>query len=146
MADRIVVMKDGHILQAGAPMEIYENPVDIFTARFIGSPSMNLVAGAESGGHLTARPGGPIQIGIRPHDLIVGEASGDSSFRAQGVVTAVEPLGPETLVHFEMAGESVIGTAPAHQIPQIGETVSAHAAPGRLYTFDARTGTAIGRR
>ena len=43
MADRIVVMKDGYILQTGTPVELYENPVDVFTARFIGSPSMNMM-------------------------------------------------------------------------------------------------------
>ncbi|MFC7704453.1 ABC transporter ATP-binding protein [Plastorhodobacter daqingensis] len=147
MADRIVVMKDGHILQAGTPMDIYENPADIFTARFIGSPSMNLIAGAESGGRLTAAADGPLRIGIRPHDLVVGaSAPAAVGFEAEGLVTAVEPLGPETLVHFDMQGQSAIGTAPAHLIPAIGETVSARAAAGKLYTFDARTEKAIGRR
>ncbi len=42
LADRIVVMRDGHILQVGAPMELYEKPADVFTARFIGSPTMNI--------------------------------------------------------------------------------------------------------
>lgn len=44
MADRIVVMRDGRILQTGTPTELYENPTDVFTARFIGSPSMNLIS------------------------------------------------------------------------------------------------------
>ncbi|MFD1911226.1 ABC transporter ATP-binding protein [Halodurantibacterium flavum] len=147
MADRIVVMKDGHILQAGAPMEIYENPADMFTARFIGSPSMNLIEGGESGGRLQAAAGGPVCIGIRPHDLVVADSPpADAAFHASGVVTAVEPLGPETLVHFEMNGQPAIGSAPPQVIPAIGTTISAHAAAGRLYTFDAATEKAIGRR
>ena len=46
MADRIVVMRDGRILQVGTPMELYERPADVFTARFIGSPTMNILPGA----------------------------------------------------------------------------------------------------
>src|SRR5690606_21148089 len=49
MADRIVVMRDGRILQVGTPTDLYENPVDVFTARFIGSPSMNLIRGRRHG-------------------------------------------------------------------------------------------------
>ena len=59
MADRIVVMRDGHILQSGRPMEIYENPVDVFTARFIGTPSMNILAGRdEAAGACRPSPAG----------------------------------------------------------------------------------------
>jgi multiple sugar transport system ATP-binding protein len=42
MANRIVVMKDGHIQQIGTPREIYNNPANIFVATFIGSPAMNI--------------------------------------------------------------------------------------------------------
>src|SRR5262244_963996 len=45
LADRIVVMRSGEIVQVGSPMEIYSNPVSYFVADFFGSPSMNLVAG-----------------------------------------------------------------------------------------------------
>src|SRR5690606_32247472 len=45
MADKIVVMRDGVIEQIGAPLELYDNPVNTFVASFIGSPSMNLIAG-----------------------------------------------------------------------------------------------------
>lgn len=144
MADRIVVMKDGHILQAGTPMDIYENPADVFTARFIGSPSMNLLPGSRNDGGVQVGQGGEHLVGVRPHDLVIGEGSG--AFSLTGVVSAVEPLGSETLVHFETAGTSVIATAPGKMIPAVGSSVSAHAAPGALYLFDAKTEKALGRQ
>ncbi|EJJ24855.1 ABC transporter ATP-binding protein [Rhizobium sp. CF142] len=144
MADRIVVMKDGHILQAGTPMDIYENPADVFTARFIGSPSMNLLPGTAAADGLRIGQGGPHLIGVRPHDLVIGEGTGVVSL--SGAVTAVEPLGAETLVHFDVAGTPVIATAPGKVIPAVGSAVNAHAASGALYVFDAKTEKALGRQ
>ncbi|QWW69441.1 ABC transporter ATP-binding protein [Rhizobium sp. WYJ-E13] len=144
MADRIVVMKDGHILQAGTPMDIYENPADVFTARFIGSPSMNLLPSTAAADGIRIGQGGPHLIGVRPHDLVIGEGAGVLSL--SGTVTAVEPLGAETLVHFDVAGTSVIATAPGKVIPAVGGVVNAHAASGALYVFDARTEKALGRQ
>lgn len=146
MADRIVVMKDGYILQAGTPMEIFDHPVDIFTARFIGSPSMNILAAGETAGHLAPLGDGPVRIGVRPHDLSVATAApADAALVAEGRVTAVEPLGHETLVHLDLAGQAAIGTAPAHRIPAIGEMVPAHAPKGSLHLFGTDD-RAIGRR
>ena len=144
MADRIVVMKDGHILQAGTPMDIYENPADVFTARFIGSPSMNLLPGTAAADGIRIGEGGPHLIGIRPHDLVIGEGTGILSL--SGMVSAVEPLGAETLVHFDVAGASVIATAAGKVIPAVGSVVNAHAASGALYVFDAKTEKALGRQ
>jgi multiple sugar transport system ATP-binding protein len=156
MADRIVVMRDGRILQVGTPTELYENPVDVFTARFIGSPSMNLLPGSVSGNVLTAGgatignidastiTSGAALVGVRPHDLIVGDVSG-AAFTVSGVVTAVEPLGSETLVHLDIAGTSVIATAEGKLMPKVDSTVMATAAPGTMYLFDAKTEQARGR-
>jgi multiple sugar transport system ATP-binding protein len=144
MADRIVVMRDGYILQAGTPMDIYENPVDVFTAKFIGSPSMNLVSGSFADDGVRTGPEGAHLIGVRPHDLLVDDMQG-AGFNLTGAVTAVEPLGSETLVHFDAAGTSVIATAPAKLRPAVGSTISAHAKPGSLYLFDAKTEKALGR-
>src|SRR5690606_34929612 len=77
MADKIVVMKDGHILQVGTPTDLYENPQDVFTARFIGSPSMNMVAGTVASGVLNVEgatvsgltlpsQANKVLVGIRP--------------------------------------------------------------------------------
>ncbi len=144
MADRIVVMRDGRILQTGTPTELYENPTDVFTARFIGSPSMNLIAGRRNGSGVELAPDGDILVGVRPHDLKVegGTASGLS---LTGTVTAVEPLGAETLVHLDVNGVSVIATAPGKVIPATGGTLSVSAPAGSLYLFDAKTEKSLGR-
>jgi multiple sugar transport system ATP-binding protein len=163
MADRIVVMRDGDILQVGTPVELYESPADLFTARFIGSPSMNILEGRVAGGRLTfagALAGldvgamgvadGAVKVGVRPHDLIVGarDAGGaqpPEGTAVGGTVSAVEPLGAETLVHLEAGGEPIIATAPGRLVPQVGGQIMATAARGSLYLFDAATGRALGR-
>jgi multiple sugar transport system ATP-binding protein len=155
MADKIVVMRDGRILQVGTPTDLYENPVDIFTARFIGSPSMNMMEGTVSGGVLSIEGvkvsgltlpahDGKAMIGIRPHDLVVGEGGG-AGLSATGTVEAVEPLGSETLVHLTIGKAQVIATAPGRVVPAIGSTVSVEAGVGSLYLFDAVSEKALGR-
>ena len=147
MADRIVVMREGRILQVGTPTDLYENPVDVFTARFIGSPSMNLISGRKDGSRVMLASGGDILVGVRPHDLVVrnnGEDGGALSLT--GTVTAVEPLGSETLVHLDATGSSVVATAPGKMIPAIGSALKCGAAPGSLYLFDAASEKSLGRQ
>ncbi|MDB5623648.1 MAG: ugpC [Devosia sp.] len=155
MADKIVVMRDGHILQVGTPTDLYENPHDVFTARFIGSPSMNMLAGSLAGNTLTVEgttiagldlPAhtGEVLVGVRPHDLVVGDATG-SGLTATGLVEAVEPLGAETLVHVQVGSGQVIATAPGRVVPQVGSTVAVHAGAGSIYFFDAASEKALGR-
>lgn len=155
MADRIVVMRDGKILQVGTPTELYEQPADIFTARFIGSPSMNMLEAnlskgalaidgvAVSGLTLPAHEG-KVTVGLRPHDLVVGEGS-SPALSASGLVEAVEPLGSETLVHVMIGKTLVTATAPGRVVPAVGSTISVHAEAGALYLFDAASEKALGR-
>jgi multiple sugar transport system ATP-binding protein len=159
MADRIVVMRDGAILQVGTPTDLYENPIDVFTARFIGSPAMNLLRGTMEGeavvvvgatSKLSFLPaaGGPsrdLLVGIRPHELIVGAPTNPDGLSVSGLVSAVEPLGAETLVHIETRDGEVIATTSGKTIPAIESAVTAAAAPGALYLFDAITEQAFGR-
>ncbi|MGP4802237.1 ABC transporter ATP-binding protein [Agrobacterium cavarae] len=146
MADRIVVMKDGHILQVGTPTELYESPVDVFTARFIGSPSMNLLRGTRTATSAVPSATGELLIGVRPHDLLVGESMSDTgSFALEGILTAVEPLGPETLVHLDTDNGSVIATARDKSIPDVGSHLHCRAERGTLYLFDAKTEKLLGR-
>jgi multiple sugar transport system ATP-binding protein len=164
MADRIVVMRDGRILQVGTPMELYEKPTDVFTARFIGSPTMNLLPAllAERAGgyvaelgelgaavpvpsaHVSTASAPDVLVGVRPHELVVGAAT-ESGVTLSGEVVVVEPLGSETLVHLDLGGTSVIATAPGKAVPKAGERVSVHASPGSLYLFDAKSERALCR-
>ena len=148
MADRIVVMRDGHILQTGTPTELYESPVDVFTARFIGSPSMNLISGRKNGTSVELASDGDILVGIRPHDLVVvtgDESKTGTGIELTGTVTAAEPLGPETLVHLDVQGAAVIATASGKFIPATGSTLTARAVSGSLYLFDKTTEKSLGR-
>jgi ABC-type sugar transport system ATPase subunit len=88
MADRIVVLKDGHIEQAGAPMELYRRPATPFVAGFIGSPRMNFITGEE------ARKLGGDLVGIRPEHLRLSESGGWAA-----TVRHIEHLGAETLIY-----------------------------------------------
>ena len=146
MADRIVVMKDGHILQIGTPTDLYENPVDVFTARFIGSPSMNLVPGHWKGARIQPAAGGDVLIGVRPHQLTAAVEKAEGGLELTGTVTAAEPLGPETLVHLDVDGTAVIATAPSKFILVTGSTLTCRAAPGSLYLFDPKTEKSLGRQ
>lgn len=165
MADRIVVMRDGRILQVGTPMELYDNPADVFTARFIGSPTMNLLPARymEEGGRPIAAldafgvkvptpsslsqiaGGSAVLVGVRPHDLVVGVDPAESALALTGEVSVVEPLGSETLVHLDLGGSSVIASAPGKILPKAGERVTARALPGSLYLFDAKSERALCR-
>ena len=113
MADRIVVMRDGHILQVGTPMELYDNPADVFTARFIGSPTMNLIPAtlrgqdghrAELNGLSVSLPvpstlspmgvGSEVLVGVRPHDFIVDQGGSGEGLALKGEVSSSSRLAP----------------------------------------------------
>jgi ABC-type sugar transport system ATPase subunit len=114
LADRIVVMNQGRIVQMGTPMEIYGNPVSYFVADFFGNPAMNLVEGTvvagdngpmfESEIFTVALPGqyrsaapGKATLGIRPENVRLGtDGSGIAT-----KISLVEPLGKDTLLYFE---------------------------------------------
>ena len=152
MADRIVVMKDGHILQAGTPMDIYENPADVFTARFIGSPSMNLLQGrigsrdgrraviTEQGvalpvENVNLEDGRPVIYGIRPEHITIG---GDDGIPVE--VSVFEPTGSETLI-FGRAGGVPIDALIRERIDGApGKTMRFHIDPRRVHIFDQETG------
>jgi multiple sugar transport system ATP-binding protein len=104
LGDRVVVLKDGRVRQAGRPLDVYARPADRFVAGFIGTPPMNFLNGRVSGGlfqgaGLSLRvPGaldGPAVLGLRPellHDRPPADANGSAaSLRLR--VSLVEPLG-----------------------------------------------------
>ncbi len=91
LADRIVVLHAGVIQQVGSPMELYNEPANMFVAGFIGSPKMNFIDGA----HLGRKS--DVTVGIRPEHITLDEASGD----LEGTVTHVEHLGADTNIYLD---------------------------------------------
>ncbi|MBT8458174.1 MAG: sn-glycerol-3-phosphate ABC transporter ATP-binding protein UgpC [Boseongicola sp.] len=152
MADRIVIMKDGHIQQVGTPSEVYHKPANTFVARFIGAPSMNLLNasfGQEglilAGGqqvvleNMSTASGQGVLLGVRPDDLHPDDANPIIS----GKVTVLEPLGPETLIYVETPSGEVIAKADGRSPPQVGDLVNLSAGLEHLHVFDANTGVAL---
>ena len=150
MADRIVIMKDGHIQQVGTPAEVYHKPTNTFVARFIGAPSMNMLSGTVSGGALRLASGTEldlgdlpegreITVGVRPEDLYPG----DGPAFVRGPVTVREPLGHETLIYVGAGGQEVIAKADGRTPPEVGDEVTLTAAPDTLHIFDTATGEAL---
>ncbi len=120
LADRIVVLSAGYIEQVGAPIELYEKPANLFVAKFIGSPAMNIVpatvksAGASTtvsvvGGNEVTVPiasdaaltGKPVHLGFRPEDVTLAEGA---DAMLEGEITLVEALGEVTNLYVQIDG------------------------------------------
>ena len=147
LADRIVVMRDGHVEQIGSPLDLYDRPATEFVAGFIGTPPMNLLAGVMADGQLTLADGtvipvpvalsGPLIIGIRPEHL----SRADSGWPV--TVRAVEVMGHETHVTGVMGAAQVIFTMTARDFPQVGQVVHVRPDPTLIHLF--RDGVRISR-
>jgi multiple sugar transport system ATP-binding protein len=103
LADRIVVLDGGRIAQVGSPRELYNHPANLFVAQFIGSPKMNVLSCASSGGQYNL-PGGRggaapsdtvTAMGIRPEHIVLGAPG---SGQIDGAVDVLEYLGADTFV------------------------------------------------
>ncbi|HCP00727.1 MAG: sugar ABC transporter ATP-binding protein [Alphaproteobacteria bacterium] len=120
LADRIVVMNQGKIVQMGSPLEIYGDPVSYFVADFFGNPAMNLVEGefvsGDSGlqfkspqftiplpSKYSQKQPGKGTLGIRPENVTIGATDAAASINRE--VELVEPLGKDTLLYFETGAE-----------------------------------------
>ena len=127
LGDRVAVMRAGLLQQVGPPQELYENPVNLFVAGFIGSPSMNFLPGTIEGGTLKT-PVGEIRlpdekrkkleesdskareviVGIRPEDFEDAELVGDQKNEGQVIkakVEVLESLGSDKFAYFTVEGK-----------------------------------------
>jgi ABC-type sugar transport system ATPase subunit len=138
MGDRIAVMKQGVLQQAGTPEELYTKPTNVFVARFIGSPSMNLlpagfVEGAGTAGQLA---------GFRPEHVVLGGGNGEAvHFKA--TVEVVEYLGDEQLVHLAAADKKILAKLPVEDRVPTGVEQQFSIPRDKLHLFDAETELAV---
>ena len=158
LADRIVIMRDGHIEQVGTPLEVFETPANTFVATFIGSPPMNLLAGHVTDGEI-AIEGGPriavpdpfsgkvasgqeVILGFRSDNLMpAGHAmpmeGGFTQFDMK--VDLSEPLGTETLLFGSLAGKEVQAKMLNPRPVSDGEELRFQLDLTRCHLFDAKS-------
>ncbi len=160
IADKIAILDKGAIQQYDTPDELYNNPVNLFVAQFMGSPPMNFVEGelTRENGKTIIRgtdlfyvipegklPGEEVRersvvIGVRPHDLVVC-AEKDCAVRAKVLIK--EHLGREILVKSEVGGASVRVMIDAGAGSDIGEYMSLAFVDERVSIFDKSSGVRI---
>ena len=148
LADKIVVLRLGHIEQVGAPLDLYRDPDNRFVAGFIGSPSMNFMQATSDGGQIdvpslkqSVHPpvnipgsGSSVIVGIRPEHLFIDQ-SGDTH-----KVEMTEALGGVSYTHLiSSAGEKLIVEERGDERSTSGEQVGVRFDHGRVMVFDVET-------
>lgn len=161
MGDRIAIMYGGLLQQAGTPMEVYDNPRNLFVAGFIGSPAMNFVPCTRTGdslmltgtegatdtalgldgegkGRFVATPADSnLVLGVRPEDVAFVEAGTPGSLPV--TVEVVELLGSENIINVSLAGHIVkVRTVPTFR-PALGQTLHARINQSRSHLFNKQT-------
>jgi len=111
LSDRVAVIEGGAVRQCGRPQAVYDDPDDLFVARFLGSPPINVirpegVSGLRAIAEPPARPGGgEALLAIRPENVTVAEEAAPGSLPVE--VVLVEPVGAELRVVCELAGQRI---------------------------------------
>ena len=150
MADRIVVLNAGNVEQAGAPLDLYNAPRNLFVAGFIGSPQMNFVktaisavtakdvtVGLPGGGGITLpaasrKVGEKVTFGVRPEHL-----GRDPNGAIKATVLAVEQLGESHLIYAKLAdGTQVLVRGIDQTDAKVDDTISLGTDPARCHLFD----------
>jgi multiple sugar transport system ATP-binding protein len=163
MGDRIAVMREGVLQQAGTPEELYTRPTNLFVAWFIGSPAMNLVAveAASENGRSALRSGGfvlevperfaadaaraaaELTVGFRPEHLELADGGSAETARIQAVVAVVEYLGDEQLVHLNAGDVALVAKLPVEPRLSPGAGVDLSVRLGQVYLFDRASGRTL---
>ena len=168
MGDRIVIMNNGEIQQVGAPMEVYDHPVNMFVAGFIGSPAMNFFQGKLTaqnsdlfvdlgkfmlklpksqinrfGNHVNQR----VVFGIRPENISDREEVGEhQQERVPAKVNVVEPLGSEVIVELGAGDHTFVGRLDPTTTARPMQEMPVYFDMGRFHLFDAETGVDLTRQ
>jgi multiple sugar transport system ATP-binding protein len=154
LADRIAVMKDRIIQQIGTPHEVYQRPANRFVASFVGSPSMNFVAGQlrfDAGGAVftandfkfplqgyefssAAPDGAAVELGVRPEHIEVAANGRELS------IEMVESMGSDLLAWTKLGGAPISLRLPVESPSKTGDRVAVTISPAKVSLFDRTSG------
>lgn len=152
LADKIVVLKDGQVMQVGAPMDLYHNPANLFVAGFLGAPSMNFLkvtVQALNGTKALVANGAldPVEVATSGRDFRVGETAllglrpqyltvSDGPGQLHGKVALTERLGAETVVEITLRDGNPLLAALSHDaVFPLGEVVNLNFDPAKAHLF-----------
>lgn len=154
LADRISIMKDGIIQQLDSPDVIYTKPCNKYVADFIGSPAMNMFEGKLTGNTFVGngfsvdvsgyefgtegQKDGSVWLGVRPEHIST-QATGSSAFSGEGEVDIVEPMGSDTLVYVDFAGQSIRVRTEGQSGLTSGQSLKIEFDASRMHLFDKTT-------
>jgi multiple sugar transport system ATP-binding protein len=148
-----------NLKQVGTPLELYDKPQNVFVAKFIGTPNMNMVTAKvnddatvlQAGGFSVPVPenwraglrrlaGRSILMGVRPEH--VGEAGAHdwpATAPLGGTIEIVETIGHEVIVHFRCGEDMIIAKLGAHRIPRFSERIELVMNCDAIHLFDPET-------
>ena len=134
MADQVILLRDGRIEQDGTPEDLYNRPATTFTARFVGTPPMNVVSlpGHAKAGQL---------LGVRPEDIRIGADGTHAGLAA--AVESVEYLGADSIVACRAGTESITVRVPRAVHYAAGAALKLSWNPEAAHHFDAATGLRV---
>jgi multiple sugar transport system ATP-binding protein len=158
LADRIAIMKNGVIQQLADPHTIYNKPINLYVAGFIGSPAMNFLEGRLAGGGSSfkmaelsvplagyafekpASEGLDGILGVRPEHIAVGEDAAKMPFQLDSEIEIVEPMGSETVAYAKASGHTFTVRCSSDIALASGQKVRIGFDPARGAVFDAASG------
>ncbi len=166
MGQRICIMRDGHIVQVGPPLQVYRNPADTFVAGFLASPPMNLLQGRLNGADrfsavvdnvaipipsafreaYASHAGKPVTVGLRPEDFHPAPAG--EAVPVDVTVVTVEALGPEVILVAALGGgggPEMMARMPRDFVAEPGQSLRLHYDASQMHVFDAQSGAALRR-
>jgi multiple sugar transport system ATP-binding protein len=166
LADRIVVMHEGILQQIGTPEEVYARPANLFVARFVGSPMMNVAKASVSEAEGRARvvlPGasdgfafpsellgrldrlkvanGHLALGVRPEGVLVEREPKPGYMPVEAHI--IEPLGAYDIVDLKVGAEMLRARTRSGYVKQAGDRVFARIDPAQAHFFDAESGNSL---
>ncbi len=164
MGDRIAVMSKGEIAQLATPREVYEAPVNMFVAGFIGSPGMNFLRGTLAGlgtdgatvvlgdqrlvlpladpAPIAGLVGQPVILGVRPEAVLLGaQLRGERVGELRAEVEVVEPSGARTYLHLRCEGMPLVADVDTLSAPELapGDALPVFVNLAQVHVFDAAT-------
>ena len=162
MGSKIVVLKDGDIMQADQPMTLYNDPANQFVGSFIGSPSMNFANGTitnsgrqyfEGQGFKFSIPeniesktasliGKEVTLGFRPESIYDHDFEDKAQLTEKNEIQidVIEPIGAETFIYFYSGGKEFCMRSSSGLIYQNNQKLNIGLDAQRLYFFDSQTG------